>query len=217
MKGIHTMENILKELKFDEKGLIPAVVQDNVTKEVLMVAYMNSETLRLTLETKKATFFSRSRNEIWVKGETSGNYLNVEKIKVDCDGDCLVVFASPMGPACHTNNRSCFFRAIENDDLVTDTAIGGVNDILMREQAVIIDRKNNPDEDSYTNYLFNKGEDKILKKVGEEAAEVVIAGKNRDKEEIKYETADLLYHLSVMLVDNGMTWNDIFEEMENRA
>lgn len=211
------MENILKELRFDEKGLISAVVQDSVTKEVLMVAYMNSETLKMTLDTKKATFFSRTRNEVWVKGETSGHYLDVESIKVDCDGDCLVVFAHPNGPACHTNNRSCFFRRIDKDgDLVTDTKQGGTSDILMREQAVIINRKKNPEEDSYTNYLFNKGEDKILKKIGEEAAEVVIAGKNRDKEEIKYETADLLYHLSVMLVDNDMTWNDIFEEMENR-
>ena len=211
------MENIIKELKFDDKGLITAVVQDVTTKEVLMVAYMNEETLKMTLDTKKATFFSRSRNEIWVKGETSGNYLHVDSIKVDCDGDCLVVFARPDGPACHTNNRSCFYRKIDGGQLVEDTSSGRVSDILMREQAVIIDRKHNPDDDSYTNYLFNKGEDKILKKVGEEAAEVVIAGKNRDKEEIKYETADLLYHLSVMLVDNDMTWDDIFEEMENRA
>ena len=211
------MENILKEIKFDEKGLIPAVVQDVTTKEVLMVAYMNEETLKMTLETKKAPFFSRSRKEKWVMGATSGNYMNVDTVKVDCDGDCLVVLARPDGPACHTNNRSCFFRKIENGELVTDTKTGKVSDILMREQAVIIDRKHNPDEDSYTNYLFNKGEDKILKKVGEEAAEVVIAGKNRDKEEIKYETADLLYHLSVMLVDNDMTWDDIFEEMEKSA
>ncbi len=211
------MENILKELKFDEKGLIPAVVQDCVTKEVLMVAYMTAETLEMTLKTKKATFFSRSRNEVWVKGETSGHYLDVESVKVDCDGDCLVVFARPNGPACHTNNRSCFFRTIQDGELVTDTKQGGTSDILMREQAVIIDRKKNPEDDSYTNYLFNKGEDKILKKVGEEAAEVVIAGKNRNKDEIKYETADLLYHLSVMLVDNDMTWDDIFEEMENRS
>lgn len=211
------MENILKELKFDDKGLITTVVQDVTTKEVLMVAYMNKETLEMTLNTGKATFFSRSRNEVWIKGATSGNYLNVDSIKVDCDGDCLVVFARPDGPACHTNNRSCFFRKIDNGELVEDTTSGRVSDILMREQAVIIDRKHNPDDDSYTNYLFNKGEDKILKKVGEEAAEVVIAGKNRDKEEIKYETADLLYHLSVMLVDNDMTWDDIFEEMENRA
>ena len=211
------MENILKELKFDEKGLIPAVVQDSVTKEVHMVAYMTAETLEMTLKTKKATFFSRSRNEVWVKGETSGHTLDVESVKVDCDGDCLVVFASPNGPACHTNNRSCFFSTIRDGELVTDTKQGGTSDILMREQAVIIDRKKNPEDDSYTNYLFNKGEDKILKKVGEEAAEVVIAGKNRDKDEIHDETADLLYHLSVMLVDNGMTWDDIFEEMENRA
>lgn len=211
------MDNILKELKFDEKGLIPAVVQDSMTKEVLMVAYMTAETLKMTLDTKKATFFSRSRNEIWVKGETSGNILDVESVKVDCDGDCLVLFAHPHGPACHTNNRSCFFRTIKDGELIEDTKQGGTSDILMREQAVIIDRKNNPEDDSYTNYLFNKGEDKILKKVGEEAAEVVIAGKNRDKDEIKYETADLLYHLSVMLVDNDMTWNDIFDEMEDRA
>ena len=145
------MENIIKELKFDEKGLIPAVVQDKTTKEVLMVAYMNEETLKMTLETKKATFFSRSRNEIWVKGATSGNYMNVESVKVDCDGDTLVVFVQPDGPACHTGNRSCFFRRIENDNLVTDTKQGGTSDILMREQAVIIDRKLNPEDDSYTN------------------------------------------------------------------
>ncbi len=211
------MEKIIKELKFDEKGLIPAVVQDMTTKEVLMVAYMNEETFRMTLETKVATFWSRSRQEIWVKGATSGNKLHVSEIRVDCDGDCLTVFVRPDGPACHTGNRSCFYRRVEGDELVEDTSSGGTNDILMREQAVIIDRKNNPEDGSYTNYLFNKGEDKILKKVGEEAAEVVIAGKNRDKDEIKYETADLLYHLSVMLVDNDMTWDDIFEEMENRS
>ncbi|MGM9937512.1 MAG: bifunctional phosphoribosyl-AMP cyclohydrolase/phosphoribosyl-ATP diphosphatase HisIE [Candidatus Ornithomonoglobus sp.] len=211
------MENILNELKFDEKGLIPAVVQDVTTKEVLMVAYMNAETLKMTLETGKATFWSRSRQEVWVKGETSGNIMHVEGIKVDCDGDCLVVFARPDGPACHTGNRSCFFRRIDGDKLTEDTAQGGTSDILMREFATILDRKNNPEDGSYTNYLFNKGEDKILKKVGEEAAEVVIAGKNRDKDEIKYETADLLYHLAVMLADNDMTWDDIFEEMESRA
>ena len=211
------MENILKELKFDEKGLIPAVVQDAATKEVLMVAYMNTETLKMTLETRKATFFSRSRNEVWVKGETSGNYMNVSEIRVDCDGDCLVVLASPDGPACHTGNRSCFFRRIDGDKLTEDKSRAGLSDILRREFATILDRKTNPEEGSYTNYLFDKGEDKILKKVGEEAAEVVIAGKNRDKNEIKYETADLLYHLAVMLADNGMSWEDIFEEMERRA
>lgn len=210
------MENILKELKFDDNGLIPAVVQDENTKEVLMVAYMTAETLKKTLETKKATFFSRSRGEVWVKGETSSNYMNVSDIRVDCDGDCLVVLARPDGPACHTCNRSCFYRRIEGDGLIEDKS-GGSGNALMREFATIAGRKTHPEEGSYTNYLFDKGEDKILKKVGEEAAEVVIAGKNRDKAEIRYETADLLYHLAVMLADNDMSWNDIFEEIDRRA
>ena len=209
------MENILKELKFDEKGLIPAVVQDVTTKEVLMVAYMNAETLKMTLETKKATFWSRSRQEVWVKGGTSGSFMNVEDIKIDCDGDCLVVLVRPDGPACHTGNRSCFFRKIDGDKLIEDTSRTGI-DAFLSEFATIADRKRNPEDGSYTNYLLNKGEDKILKKVGEEAAEVVIAGKNRDKDEIKYETADLLYHLAVMLADNDMTWDDIFEEIASR-
>ena len=208
--------SFINELKFDEKGLIPAVVQNIDTKEILMVAYMNADTLQKTLETGRATFWSRSRQEVWEKGATSGNYIYVKEIRVDCDGDCLVLLSEPAGAACHTGNRSCFFRKVDGETLVEDTELHALSDILRREQAVIIDRKKNPEEGSYTNYLFDKGEDKILKKVGEEAAEVVIAGKNRDKNEIKYETADLLYHLSVMLVDNDMTWEDIFEEMENR-
>ena len=208
--------SFINELKFDEKGLIPAVVQNIDTKEILMVAYMNTDTIGKTLETGRATFWSRSRNEIWEKGATSGNYIYVKEIRVDCDGDCLVLLSEPAGAACHTGNRSCFFRKVDGEALIEDTELHALSDILRREQAVIIDRKKNPEEGSYTNYLFDKGEDKILKKVGEEAAEVVIAGKNRDKNEIKYETADLLYHLSVMLVDNDMTWEDIFEEMENR-
>lgn len=210
------MDNILNELKFNDKGLIPAVVQDENTKEVLMVAYMTAETLKMTLETKKATFFSRSRGEVWVKGETSGNYMHVSEVRVDCDGDCLVVLARPDGPACHTGNRSCFYRKIDGNELIEDKT-GGSGDALMREFATIAGRKAHPEEGSYTNYLFDKGEDKILKKVGEEAAEVVIAGKNRDKAEIRYETADLLYHLAVMLADNDMSWNDIFEEIDKRA
>ena len=210
------MTDIIKELKFDDNGLIPAVVQDVNTKEVLMVAYMTADTLKQTIETKKATFYSRSRGEVWVKGETSGNYMNVEEIRVDCDGDCLVVLARPDGAACHTGSRSCFFRKIDGGKLVEDQT-GGAGNALLREFATIAGRKAHPEDGSYTNYLFDKGEDKILKKVGEEAAEVVIAGKNRDKDEIKYETADLLYHLAVMLVDNDMSWNDIFEEIENRS
>ncbi len=206
----------IDELKFDGNGLIPAVVQNIETREVLMVAYMNAQTLKMTMDSGRATFWSRSRGEIWEKGATSGNYMFVKEIRVDCDGDCLVILAEPAGAACHTGNRSCFYRRVDNGALAEDKDIKSLSDILRREQAVIIDRKSNPEEGSYTNYLFDKGEDKILKKVGEEAAEVVIAGKNRDKSEIKYETADLLYHLSVMLVDNGMTWEDVFEEMERR-
>ena len=206
----------INELKFNAHGLIPAVVQNIETKEVLMVAYMNADTLKQTIETGRATFWSRSRKEVWVKGDTSGNYMYVKEIRVDCDADCLVLLVNPAGPACHTGNRSCFFRKVEDGKLVKDDTVPERNDIFEREQAVVIDRKKNPEEGSYTNYLFDKGEDKILKKVGEEAAEVVIAGKNRDKGEISYEVSDLIYHLTVMLVDNDMTWDDIYKEMERR-
>ncbi len=207
--------DILKEIKFDSKGLVPAVLQDNSTKKVLMVAYMNEESLKMTLESGKATFYSRSRNELWVKGATSGNYMNVVSVDVDCDADCLLVSVTPEGPACHTGKDSCFYRRIEGDKLIDAPDKLGVG-ILPELEAVALDRKKNPKEGSYTNYLFDKGEDKILKKVGEEAAEVVIAGKNRSKSEISYETADLLYHLTVMLADNEMSWGDIFDELEKR-
>ncbi len=210
------MEELLNTLKFDASGLIPAVVQNIETNETLMVAYMNADTIKQTMETGRATFWSRSRQEVWVKGETSGNYMYVKEIRVDCDCDCLVLLVNPAGPACHTGNRSCFFRKIENGKLVEDSKEPDKSDIFAREQAIVIDRKEHPEDGSYTNYLFDKGEDKILKKVGEEAAEVVIAGKNRDKDEIGYEVADLIYHLTVMLVDNGMTWDDIYTEMERR-
>ncbi|MBR4173508.1 MAG: bifunctional phosphoribosyl-AMP cyclohydrolase/phosphoribosyl-ATP diphosphatase HisIE [Clostridia bacterium] len=203
-------------MKFDSNGLIPAVVQDINTKEVLMVAYMNAETLEKTRESGKAVFWSRSRGEVWIKGETSGNYLFVKEIRVDCDEDCLLILAEPKGPACHTGNRTCFFRKDENGVLKELEDEPCSDDILLRLMAVAEDRKKNPQEGSYTNYLFEKGEDKILKKVGEEAAEVVIAGKNRDKGEISYEVADLMYHLTVMLADNDMTWRDIFKELEKR-
>lgn len=210
------MKELINILKFDASGLIPAVVQNIETNEVLMVAYMNADTIEKTVNTGRATFWSRSRQEVWVKGDTSGNYMYVKEIRVDCDCDCLIVLVNPAGPACHTGNRTCFFRKIEDGKLVDIKDSNVKSDIVAREQAVIIDRKANPEEGSYTNYLFDKGEDKILKKVGEEAAEVVIAGKNRDKDEISYEVADLMYHLTVMLVDNNMTWEDIYKEMENR-
>ena len=211
------MEELINTLKFDASGLIPAVVQNIETNEVLMVAYMNADTIKQTLETGRATFWSRSRQEVWVKGDTSGNYMYVKEVRVDCDCDCLVVLVNPAGPACHTGNRSCFFRKIEDGKLVEDAKDQTKTDVFAREQAVVMDRKEHPEEGSYTNYLVDKGEDKILKKVGEEATEVVIAGKNRDKDEISYETADLIYHLTVMLVDNGMTWEDIYKEMERRS
>ncbi len=206
----------IKELKFDASGLIPAVVQNIETKEVLMVAYMNADTVKQTVETGRATFWSRSRQEVWVKGATSGNYMYVKEIRVDCDADCLVLLVNPAGSACHTGERSCFFRVVKDGKLVKETAVPERSDVFEREQAVVIDRKAHPEDGSYTNYLFDKGEDKILKKVGEEAAEVVIAGKNRDKAEISYEVSDLIYHLTVMLVDNDMTWDDIYREMERR-
>lgn len=206
----------IKELKFDDKGLIPAVVQNKDTKEVLMVAYMNEDTVQKTYETGKATFWSRSRNEVWVKGATSGNFMYVEEMRVDCDADCLVVLVSPAGAACHTGNRSCFYRKVSGEGLVEDADREDLSDVVSVEQAVVLDRKKNPETGSYTNYLFDKGEDKILKKVGEEAAEVVIAAKNRDKNEIAYETADLMYHLTVMLADNDMTWEDVYREMRRR-
>lgn len=171
------MEELINTLKFDASGLIPAVVQNIETNEVLMVAYMNADTIKQTLETGRATFWSRSRQEVWVKGDTSGNYMYVKEVRVDCDCDCLVVLDYPAGPACHTGNRSCFFRKIEDGKLVEDAKEQTKTDVFAREQAVVMDRKEHPEEGSYTNYLFDKGEDKILKKVGEEAAEVVIAGK----------------------------------------
>ncbi len=204
------------ELKFNEQGLIPAVLQNKVTKEVLMVAYMNQEAFDQTLETGKATFYSRSRQKLWVKGETSGNFMYVDEIKLDCDNDTLLLLVNPKGPACHTGKRTCFYRAINEDKVVECEDNEDLSDVMAVDEAVIIDRKKNPEDGSYTNYLFDKGEDKILKKVGEEAAEVVIAGKNRDKAEIAYEVSDLIYHLTVMLVDNDMTWNDIYREMKKR-
>lgn len=211
------MTEFINALKFNASGLIPAVVQNCETNEVLMVAYMNAESIKMTLDSGRATFFSRSRNEIWVKGETSGNYMYVKQIRIDCDADCILLLCEPAGAACHTGNRTCFFRKIENGTFadVNDEKISA-SDIIARLESVTLDRKANPKEGSYTNYLFEKGEDKILKKVGEEAAEVVIAGKNRSKEEISYEVADLIYHLTVMLVDNGMSWEDIYTELEKR-
>ena len=196
------------EIRYDERGLVPAVVQHAYTGEVLMQAYMNQEALELTLQTGKATFFSRSRQQLWVKGETSGNTQQVTSVAVDCDGDCILVKVLPAGPACHTGERTCFHHEIAR--LAPD------GHILDRLKAVIEDRRVHPQEGSYTNYLFDKGVDKICKKVGEESAEVIIAAKNRVHDEVQYETADLIYHLLVLLTEQEVPLADIWAELEKR-
>ncbi|WP_029687516.1 bifunctional phosphoribosyl-AMP cyclohydrolase/phosphoribosyl-ATP diphosphatase HisIE [Thermoanaerobacter sp. A7A] len=200
----------IEKLKFDEKGLIPAIVQDYNTKQVLMLAYMNEESLKLSLEKGETYFFSRSRKEIWHKGETSGNTQKIKNIFYDCDEDALLIEVEPKGPACHTGNVSCFYRSflgeIKNYDM----------EILKKLYERVKDRKTNPVEGSYTNYLFEKGLDKILKKIGEETTEVVIASKNDSKEEIVYEVSDLLYHLIVLLVDKGIKLEDVYGELGRR-
>ncbi len=207
----------LKDLKFDEKGLIPAIAQDAVSGEVLMCAYMNEESLQKTIETGHATYFSRSRQELWEKGSTSGHYQTVKEILVDCDGDALVLKVQQEGAACHTGNYSCFYRKLVDGKLVEVPTEGAVSPkILYDVYNVIVDRVKNPKEGSYTNYLFEKGIDKMLKKVGEESAEVIIASKNYVKSEVQYETADLMYHLSVVLVEQGLTWDDVFAELASR-
>ncbi len=203
------------EIKFDEKGLVPAVVQHYASNKVLMVAYMNRQSLEQTVETGKATFFSRSRQSLWVKGETSGNFLNVKNILVDCDADCLIIKAEPAGPACHTGNDTCFYRKVENGEIVDNNEKADAA-ILQEVYNVVVDRKNNPKEGSYTNYLLDKGIDKILKKVGEETSEVIIGAKNEGTGEIRYEIADLMYHLSVLMVNKGLTWAEVYEELASR-
>ncbi len=210
--------SFIDEIKFDEKGLVPCIVQDINTNRVLMVAYMNKESLQMTLETKKATFYSRSRQCLWLKGEHSGHFMNVKEMYVDCDADTLIVKVVPDGAACHTGNFSCFYRKVnengELDEVKTENAAdAGIFDDVYK---VIVDRRDNPKEGSYTNYLFDKGIDKILKKVGEETAEVIIGAKNASKDEIQYEVADLMYHLSVMLCERGLCWQDIYDELYKR-
>ena len=199
----------VNELKFDEKGLIPAIVVDAVSKEVLTLAYMNKESLEITMEKKLTCFWSRSRNQLWLKGETSGNYQHVVSITADCDNDALVIMVEPDGPACHTGETSCFFNPVfENDELKEFSLSGLVK--------LIEGRKINKTEGSYTTYLFEKGLDKILKKVGEECTEVIIAAKANDKKETIYEIADLCYHTLVLMIEQGITLEDIHKELSSR-
>ena len=194
------------ELKFDERGLIPTIVQDARTREVLTLAYMNRESLAKTIETRQTWFWSRSRNELWHKGETSGNTQEVVDLVADCDSDAIVVLVSPAGPACHTGARSCF-ELPQNEDL------GGV---LAELYELIESRQRERPEGSYTTYLFDKGIDKILKKVGEESAETIIAAKNDETNPLVSEVSDLIYHLLVLLVERGVSLDQIRDELAQR-
>jgi len=208
------------EIKFDERGLVPAVVQDAGTREVLTLAYMNAESLQRTIETRETWFWSRSRSSLWHKGETSGHTQQVTDILVDCDRDSLTVLVSPHGPACHTGERSCFHQRLQEVEDVsaqpaeTRTQLGAVLDDLY---ALIVRRKRDRPEGSYTTYLFGQGLDKILKKVGEEASETIIAAKNDDGEALVKETADLFYHLTVLMVERGLTLEQIGAELGSRG
>ncbi len=197
----------INELKYNEKGLIPAIVTDARTGKVLMLAYMNQESLEITLKEEKTCFFSRSRNELWRKGATSGNTQEVVSISTDCDKDTLLVSVIPAGPACHTGSESCFFNSIVEN--AAPFTIEGLMDLIKG-------RKTDKKEGSYTTYLFEKGRDKILKKVGEEATEVIIAGKADDKAETIYELADLMYHALVLMADMEISVDDVMKELASR-
>ena len=199
----------ISKLKFDEKGLIPAIVVDSITKKVLTLAYMNEESLRISMEKKLTCFFSRSRQELWLKGETSGNYQHIVSITADCDYDALVVMVEKDGPACHTGSDSCFTNGIFENEELRDFSYQGLMDLIRG-------RKTDKKEGSYTTYLFEKGLDKILKKVGEESTEVIIAGKAEDKKETVYEISDLLYHLMVLMVEMDISLEDIHRELASR-
>ena len=199
----------IDELKFDEKGLIPAIVVDAVTKRVLTLAYMNQESLAISMEKELTCFWSRSRKELWLKGETSGNYQKIVSITADCDRDALVVMVEPMGPACHLGTESCFEYPVYMSENRHEFSYAG----LMK---LIEGRKTDQKEGSYTTYLFNKGLDKILKKVGEESTEVIIAAHAKDKAETVYEIADLAYHVMVLMVEAGISLEDIHRELASR-
>ena len=199
----------IDELKFDEKGLIPAIVVDAVSKRVLTLAYMNKESLKISIEKELTCFWSRSRNELWLKGETSGNYQHIVSITADCDKDALVIMVEPEGPACHLGTASCFENPVFQSEQRHEFSYEGLMDLLHG-------RKVEKKEGSYTTYLFEKGLDKILKKIGEESTEVIIAAKAEDKKETIYEIADLAYHVMVLMTQTGITLEDIHTELASR-
>lgn len=201
-----------EEFQFNEEGLIPCIVQDYKTAEVLMMAYMNQESYEETIRSGRMTYYSRSREKLWKKGETSGNFQYVKSLTIDCDKDTLLAKVSQVGVACHTGSRSCFFTNLVQKEYDDTNPLTVFEDVFQ----VIQERKEHPKEGSYTNYLFEKGIDKILKKVGEECTEIVIAAKNPDTEEIKYEISDFLYHLMVLMAERGLEWKDITKELAER-
>ncbi len=199
----------INQLKFDEKGLIPAVVVDSITKKVLTVAYMNKESLQISMEKGLTCFYSRSREELWLKGETSGNYQHIVSITADCDNDALVIVVEKDGPACHKGTDSCFTNTLWQSEELQEFSLQSLYDML-------VTRNQERPEGSYTTYLFQKGIDKILKKVGEECTEVIIAGKADDKAETVYELADLAYHAMVLMVQMGISVEDVHRELASR-
>ena len=199
----------IDELKFDEKGLIPAIVADAVTKRVLTLAYMNKESLKISMEKELTCFWSRSRQELWLKGETSGNYQHIVSVTADCDRDALLVLVEPEGPACHLGTESCFEYPVWESGTRREFSLRGLYGLLLQ-------RKAEKPEGSYTTYLFEKGLDKILKKVGEECTEVIIAGKAEDQRETVYEIADLAYHVLVLMAEAGITVEDVQRELASR-
>lgn len=199
----------IDKLKFDEKGLIPAIVVDAKTKKVLTLAYMNKESLAISMEKGLTCFWSRSREELWLKGETSGNYQHIVSITADCDNDALVVMVEKDGPACHTGTDSCFTDEIWHSEELNEFSLESLMELIRG-------RKTDKKEGSYTTYLFEKGIDKILKKVGEESTEVIIAGKADDKKETIYEIADLAYHVMVLMIEMGISLDDIHDELASR-
>lgn len=203
----------LANIRFDEKGLVPAIVQDAQSKEVLMLAYMNEESLKKSLETGETWFYSRSRKELWHKGGTSGNIQRIVDMRYDCDSDSLLVLVEPAGPACHTGSYSCFFNRMNGEKCETSPNRFAIINTL---EEIIAKRDAERPEGAYTTYLFEKGVDKILKKVGEEAAEVIIAAKNRNHDELKWEVADLLYHLLVLLREQKLPLDAVLEVLAER-
>ena len=199
----------IDELKFDKRGLIPAIVVDSITKKVLTLAYMNRESLEISMEKGLTCFFSRSRQKLWLKGETSGNYQHIVSITADCDNDALVVMVEKDGPACHKGTDSCFTKPLWESDELSEFSLESLMELIKG-------RKTDKKEGSYTTYLFEKGLDKILKKVGEECTEVIIAAKDDDKKETIYEVADLCYHVMVMMIEMGISLEDIHRELASR-